>query len=92
MAKLEKSIKDLRAMKVNIFSVGVGNRLNIRELRFMASEPKSSHTFHVNSMGDLTNLLQTLADASCQSKNRLNAYPRKLGIPSKLTLSFSYWR
>ena len=67
---LQIPVSELRAMKVNIFSVGVGRNLIRDELRFMASEPKDSHLFFVRNMAELPKLLHTLAKSSCQGKNK----------------------
>lgn len=64
---LRTPVSDLRAMSVNIFSVGVGRNLIRAELEFMASEPKDSHLFFVRNMAELPNLLHTLANSSCQA-------------------------
>ena len=66
---LRTPVSDLRAVSVNIFSVGVGSSLNREELEFMASEPKDSHLFYVRNMAELPKLLHTLANSSCQGKN-----------------------
>ncbi|XP_078353361.1 uncharacterized protein LOC144638092 isoform X2 [Oculina patagonica] len=63
---LQIPVAELKAMKVNIFSVGVGKNLNRNELEFMASEPKDSHLFYVRNMAELPKLLHTLAKSSCQ--------------------------
>ena len=66
--KLRVPVEELRSMKVNIFSVGVGQNLNRAELEFMASDPKASHLFYVRNMAELPQLLHTLASSSCQGK------------------------
>lgn len=66
---LRSPVDELRSSKVNIFSVGVGQSLNRNELEFIASDPKASHLFFVRNMAELPNLLNTLAESSCQSKN-----------------------
>ncbi|CAH3168650.1 unnamed protein product [Porites evermanni] len=63
---LRSPVEELRSSKVNIFSVGVGQSLNRNELEFMASDPKASHLFFVRNMAELPNLLNTLAESSCQ--------------------------
>ena len=68
IASLRTPVQELLSIKVNIFSVGVGQNLNRRELEFMASEPKASHLFYVRNMAELPNLLHTLAESSCQGK------------------------
>lgn len=65
---LRPPVSDLRAMSVNIFSIGVGSSLIQEELEFMASEPKDSHLFFVSNMEELPNLLHTLTNSSCQGK------------------------
>ena len=66
---LHTPVSDLRAMSVNIFSVGVGRNLIRAELEFMASEPKDSHLFFVRNMAELPKLLHTLTNSSCQGKS-----------------------
>lgn len=68
ITSLRTPVKDLVDLRVNIFSVGVGNGLIKSELEFMASEPKNSHVFYVRDMAELPNLLHTLAQSSCQGK------------------------
>lgn len=68
LKSLTAPVNELRAMKVNIFSVGVGANVNQNELQFMASEPKDSHIFFVRNMAKLPELLHTLANSSCQGK------------------------
>ena len=65
---LRTPVADLIDIKVNIFSVGVGDNLVKEELRFMASEPKDSHVFFVRNMAELPKLLNTLAKSSCQGE------------------------
>ena len=69
LKSLTVPVNELRAMKVNIFSVGVGNSVNKNELQVMASEPKDSHIFSVRNMAELPKLLHTLAQSSCQGKS-----------------------
>lgn len=68
MNSLRVPVQELRSMKVNIFSVGVGQNLNRAELEIMASDPKDSHIFYVRNMAELPQLLHTLAKSSCQGK------------------------
>lgn len=65
---LRLPVQELKSIKVNIFSVGVGQNLNRAELEFMASDPKASHLFYVRNMAELPKLLHTLAKSSCQGR------------------------
>ena len=68
MGSLRYPVKQLKDSGVNIFSIGVGRKINRNELNFMASEPISSHVYFVKNMNELTAILHQLATSSCKGK------------------------
>ena len=51
---------------IRIFSVGVGPKINRRELQMMASSPTEDHMFLVNSYAALNSVKQILAIQTCK--------------------------
>lgn len=51
---------------IRMISVGVGPKINIRELNMIASSPPSEHMFLVNSFGTLNTIKQVLAIQTCK--------------------------
>ncbi|XP_031574613.1 uncharacterized protein LOC116308348 isoform X2 [Actinia tenebrosa] len=67
IASLKEPVRLLKESHVNIFTIGIGRRINKRELDLMASLPTESHVFQVASMSELPKLLQRISDSSCQA-------------------------
>ncbi|XP_068760232.1 protocadherin Fat 4-like [Montipora capricornis] len=57
--------KKLRDKGVHIFSIGVGNNVNPRELNTMATDPDSTHVFRLGSFHDLAGWVDKLSAVSC---------------------------
>lgn len=66
LSSLKEPVRLLKESHVNIFTIGIGQRINKRELDLMASLPTESHVFQVASMSELPKLLQRISDSSCQ--------------------------
>ena len=60
--------KKLRDKGVNIFSIGVGNNVNPRELNTMATDPDSTHVFRLDSFDDLAGWVDKLSAVSCDGE------------------------
>ena len=54
----------LKNMNVEIYSVGVGSA-NLNELREMASDNKTEHTFLLNGFSDLSGLVDRISGVAC---------------------------
>lgn len=61
-----KEAKKLREQNVIIFSIGIGNKVKIAELKSMASDPDSSHVFTVNTFDGLKTIKDSLAKKACE--------------------------
>lgn len=53
---------------VNIFAIGIGSKINTRELRLMASRPSHEHFFKVTDFNALQNIKDMLAVRTCRGK------------------------
>lgn len=53
---------------VNIFAIGIGSKINTRELRLMASRPTHEHFFKVTDFHALQNIKDMLAVRTCRGK------------------------
>ncbi|KAK3092700.1 hypothetical protein FSP39_006142 [Pinctada imbricata] len=58
--------KKLRRENITIFSIGIGNKIKIAELKSMASDPDSSHVFTVDSFDGLKTIKDSLAKKACE--------------------------
>lgn len=65
---LRDPIKKLKDDSVNIISIGVGNKANVHELKFMATSPTSTHVYSVQNMDQLKNLIGSITSSSCSSE------------------------
>ncbi|KAK3717080.1 hypothetical protein QZH41_009449, partial [Actinostola sp. cb2023] len=96
---LIQPVKLLKEDHVNIFTIGVGRRINKKELEMMASDPVASHVFYVNKMEELPMLLQRISESSCQSKYLTVVRYRGMSVTSYLaaftckyvTCDYSTW-
>ena len=59
--------QDLRNAGVNVFSVGVG-RASVNELNEIASDPDSTHVFHVARFNDISGWVDKISSVSCNGK------------------------
>lgn len=53
---------------VHIISVGVGDDVRLREIRGLASRPRSQNVFHAPSWRDLEGLVDDVISATCDSE------------------------
>lgn len=60
--------RQLRALGVNIFSIGVGHYVNPAELNTIASDPDNTHVFRMSSFNDLAGWVDKLSAVSCDGK------------------------
>ncbi|KAK3093006.1 hypothetical protein FSP39_009936 [Pinctada imbricata] len=61
-----REAKMLREQNVIIFSIGIGNKIKMAELKSMASDPDSSHVFTVDSFDGLKTIKDSLAKKACE--------------------------
>jgi hypothetical protein len=55
-----------KRVNVNLFSIGIGSRINTRELKMMASRPAKEHFFKVTDFNALQNIKNILAVRTCR--------------------------
>ncbi|XP_061189713.1 collagen alpha-3(VI) chain-like isoform X2 [Saccostrea echinata] len=55
-----------KRQKIYIFSIGIGSRINTRELRMMATRPASEYFFRVSDFNALQNIKNILAVRTCR--------------------------
>ena len=60
--------RQLRALGVNIFAIGVGRYVNPAELNTIASDPDNTHVFRMSSFNDLAGWVDKLSAVSCDGK------------------------
>ena len=60
--------RQIRANDVEMVSVGVGNNLNMRELEVIASSPVDDNVVMANGFGSLSDSVNTVLDAVCNSE------------------------
>ncbi|KAH9504280.1 hypothetical protein Btru_064516 [Bulinus truncatus] len=65
---------EARSKKIEIFSIGVGQAVNVFEIRAVASEPKESHVFKVDNFKALLSIDQTLSNAACHDNHAGQIY------------------
>ena len=58
---------NLLASGVTVYSVGIG-RVDVNELRFIASDPDQDHVFLLRSFTDAASFVQLLSGTTCDSK------------------------
>lgn len=68
---LRAPLEQLKKSYVNIFAIGVGNKINRQELELMATDPVRDHVFYVANMQELQTLLQGIGESSCKSKSKI---------------------
>ena len=64
---LRAPVKALKDASVNIFSIGVGEKIRKEELELMASD--KSHVYYVEKMADLQNIVDAITTQSCTGKD-----------------------
>lgn len=57
-----------KKVHINLFSIGIGSRINTRELKMMASRPAREHFFKVTDFNALQNIKNILAVRTCRGK------------------------
>ncbi len=53
---------------VTILSLGIGSKIDLSELRTIASEPKDGHVFKIDNFDALKGKLGVIMEAACASK------------------------
>lgn len=64
--------EDLKAMNVNVFTIGLGTSLNHAELQGMASDPKEGHAIELAKVKDIEGFSSTMATYSCNEPAQIN--------------------
>jgi hypothetical protein len=62
----------LKALNVNVFSIGLGSSLNPTELRGIASAPIDTHYFNLDQVSDIETFASTMASYSCNEPTAVN--------------------
>ena len=57
-----------RSKGIHLFAVGVGNRIDLRELYAIASKPRQDYAFRVRSFAALDSIKELLAIQTCTGK------------------------
>ena len=58
----------LRNLGIEIFTIGIGNRIDQSELDLIASTPPSEHVLFLNNIQLINNFISRLTTSSCRSK------------------------
>ena len=66
--KVDGPAQQLKNSGVIIFSVGIGNRVSLSELRVMASKPVDQHVFTLNYLTELEGLAEQMFPLICNGK------------------------
>ena len=83
-----------KAKKANIdlFSVGIGSKINKRELKMIASRPSSEYFFEVADFSALQNIKDMLAVRTCRGKESKSRNQRMISLSPQICLSYTKYR
>lgn len=62
--------ESLKSKNVTVFAIGVGNQIDVAELRAMASQPSSEFVFEVTNFQALSGIKKELVTRTCKGENK----------------------
>lgn len=62
---ITQPVLDIRQTNINVFSVGIGKNIDVKELEFIASSPAEQHVFLLDSFNDIAGFVDRLSAVSC---------------------------
>eukprot|EP00041_Stephanoeca_diplocostata_P010015 m.158825 g.158825 ORF g.158825 m.158825 type:complete len:142 (+) comp17985_c0_seq1:1143-1568(+) len=69
----------LHAQGINVFSIGVGQGVEVAELEAMASLPTETHLYMLNSFQDFSTIVDSMSSTTCNEAAAVSVMDRTMG-------------
>lgn len=69
----------LHAQGINVFSIGVGQGVELAELQAMASVPTDTHLYMLNSFQDFSSIVDSMSSTTCNEAAAVSVLDRTVG-------------